>query len=252
MRLGTTSYIHPADILPNVRFLAGMVDDIELVLFEVDDGTANLPSEETVAELTRIASDAGMTYTVHLPVDLRLAARDNAESIDKAVRVIERTAALEPFGFVVHLEGREQGVVDPDRELGNAVRALECLARCCASPELLCVENLETQPAPLIDAVLAAASVSCCVDVGHLWKRGEDPVPHLTRWLPRTRVIHLHGVGSRDHQRLSLLPESRLDEVTRVIAPQYSGVVTLEVFNEDDFLDSAGAFRRSIARVTRQ
>ena len=36
-RLGTTSYIIPADILPNVRYLADKVDDIELVLFEADD-----------------------------------------------------------------------------------------------------------------------------------------------------------------------------------------------------------------------
>jgi sugar phosphate isomerase/epimerase len=112
------------------------------------------------------------------------------------------------------------------------------------------VENLESQPPELLDAVLAATTVSCCVDVGHLWKRDEDPVPHLTRWLPRTRVIHLHGVGSRDHLALSLMPQVRLDDVTRVLAPRYRGVVTLEVFNEADFLASADAFRRSIGRVT--
>ena len=40
-RLGTTSYIIPDEILPNVRFLAGKVQDVELVLFEVDDGQNN-------------------------------------------------------------------------------------------------------------------------------------------------------------------------------------------------------------------
>jgi len=43
-RLGTTSYVIPADILANVRHLAGKVQDVELVLFEVDDGPNNLPS----------------------------------------------------------------------------------------------------------------------------------------------------------------------------------------------------------------
>ena len=36
-RIGTTSYIIPDDILPNVRFLAGRVKDVELVLFDIDE-----------------------------------------------------------------------------------------------------------------------------------------------------------------------------------------------------------------------
>ena len=47
-RLGTTSYIIPADILPNARYLAGKIRDIELILFEVDDGPNNLPSTEVI------------------------------------------------------------------------------------------------------------------------------------------------------------------------------------------------------------
>src|SRR5512139_1339394 len=50
-RLGTTSYVIPADILPNARYLAGKVRDIELILFEVDDGPNNLPSPEVIEEL---------------------------------------------------------------------------------------------------------------------------------------------------------------------------------------------------------
>src|SRR5262245_25369283 len=73
-RLGTTSYIIPDDILPNVRYLADKVQDVELVLFEVDDGPNNLPSSETVAELAALADAHDLTYTVHLPLDLRLGA----------------------------------------------------------------------------------------------------------------------------------------------------------------------------------
>ncbi|MCA1959229.1 MAG: sugar phosphate isomerase/epimerase [Desulfomonile sp.] len=249
MRLGTTSYIYPADILPNVRLLAGKVEDIELVLFEVDDGFNNLPDQVTISELRRIASANGMTYTVHLPVDLRLAARDNSRSIAKALRVIDRTASLEPYAYVIHLEGEVQGTVGPEHELTGAVRAIDTLAAVCPWPALLSVENLESQPPELLDAILGVAPVSCCLDVGHLWKRGDDPVSSLNRRLPRTRVIHIHGVGSRDHQRLSLIPEERLDDVTRVLADRFSGVVTLEVFNESDFLDSMDALRRSMDRV---
>ena len=48
-RLGTTSYILPDDILPNGRYLAGKVDDVELVLYEVDEAQNNLPTPEVVA-----------------------------------------------------------------------------------------------------------------------------------------------------------------------------------------------------------
>ena len=38
---------------------------------------------------------------------------------------------------------------------------------------------------------------SRCLDVGHIWKAGGDPAPVLAAWLPRVRVIHLHGLEPR-------------------------------------------------------
>ena len=68
-RLGTTSYIIPDEILPNVRFLAGKVQDVELVLFEVDDGQNNLPDPQTIQTLWELSHKQDMSYTVHLPLD---------------------------------------------------------------------------------------------------------------------------------------------------------------------------------------
>ena len=56
-RLGTTSYIIPDDILPNARYLAGKVRDIELILFEVDDGPNNLPTPEVIDELAGLLAN---------------------------------------------------------------------------------------------------------------------------------------------------------------------------------------------------
>ena len=89
MRIGTTSYIYPADILPNVKQLTDQIDDIELVLFEVDDQN-NLPNSQTINELIRIAAAHDLTYTVHLPLDLKLANDDNTSSIEKALKVISQ------------------------------------------------------------------------------------------------------------------------------------------------------------------
>ena len=107
-RLGTTSYIIPDDILPNARYLAGKVRDIELILFEVDDGPNNLPSPEVIDELSKIAKSNDMTYTVHLPLDLKLGedGSERDQSLVKAKRVIDCTRGLDPWAYVLHLDGK--------------------------------------------------------------------------------------------------------------------------------------------------
>ena len=102
-RLGTTSYIIPDDILPNARYLAGKVSDIELILFEVDDGPNNLPSHETIEGLKQVTREYDMTYTVHLPLDLKLG-DDGSErdlSLVKAKRVMDCVHELNPWAYVL-------------------------------------------------------------------------------------------------------------------------------------------------------
>ncbi|HQC65001.1 MAG TPA: hypothetical protein PK459_07885, partial [Anaerolineaceae bacterium] len=90
-RIGTTSYIIPDDIIPNVRYLGGKTDDIELVLFEVDDGPSNLLTPAQQAALASLAQQNGMTYTVHLPLDLNLAEDANLRDVSfiKAKKAID-------------------------------------------------------------------------------------------------------------------------------------------------------------------
>jgi sugar phosphate isomerase/epimerase len=244
-RLGTTSYIVPDDILPNARYLAGKVRDIELILFEVDDGPNNLPSTQVIGELREIASDHDLTYTVHLPLDLKLgedgSARD--QSLVKAKRVIDCTRLLDPWAYVLHLDGRAVRT-STDAELirrwqNRSVRALEIVSEWAGSADRLAVENLETYPLDFIQPVLDRIPVSRCVDVGHLWLDGHDPIPYLRAALPRTRVVHLHGIDGRDHRSLAFMPREDvhavLDELRRA---NYSGVLTLEIFSEEDFISS--------------
>ena len=55
-RLGTTSYIIPADLIPNIEYLAGRVEDVELILFEVDDGPNNMPDESALRQMADLAA----------------------------------------------------------------------------------------------------------------------------------------------------------------------------------------------------
>lgn len=248
MRLGTTSYIYPADLLHNAKRLAEKIDDIELVIFESPTFGENYPNKSEIKELCRIAQDHDLTYTVHLPLDLRLA--EDRNSLDTALRVIDCTRDLEPFGFIIHLDGTAlPGTPAMDRWLENSVESLEAMIREAGGAERLCVENLDDQSPDMLNCLYGLVPVSCCVDIGHLWKQDLDPVPYLDTWLARTRVIHLHGVGKRDHKGLSLTGQQRLDPVVSLLADRFQGVLTFEVFNEPDFLDCQTTFAQALARV---
>ncbi|MCE5262289.1 MAG: sugar phosphate isomerase/epimerase [Deltaproteobacteria bacterium] len=248
-RFGTTSYIIPADILPNVHYLAGKVRDVELVLFEVDGGPGNLPTLGQIAELRSLASDNGLTYTVHLPLDLRLAEDGSPRhaSIGKACRVIDCTRGLDPWAYVLHLDGRSvrDGATPAvmQRWQEHAVRSLEIVGEWAGGVKKLAVENLEGYPLDFYQPVLERIAVNRTVDVGHLWLDGHDPVPYLRDALPRTRVIHIHGIAAgQDHKSLAHVPSEELCAVLdELVRAGYQGVLTAEVFSEDDFLTSVAA-----------
>jgi sugar phosphate isomerase/epimerase len=244
-RLGTTSYIIPADILPNARYLADKVRDMELILFEVDDGPNNLPTEEVIAELRQIASQFDLSYTVHLPLDIKLGedGSEQDQSLVKARRVIDCTRGLDPWAYVLHLDGKSVRTSTDAQQIrrwqDQSVRALEIISAWAGGAGKLAVENLETYPLDFIQPVLERIPVSRCVDIGHLWLDGHDPIPYLQAALPRTRVIHMHGISERDHRSLAFLPREKVQVVwEELIRLNYQGVLTLEIFSEEDFISS--------------
>ena len=248
-RLGTTSYIIPAGILPNVHYLSDKVQDVELILFDLDGGPSNLPTPDQAAELRRVAVDNHLTYTVHLPLDLRMADDGTTAhiSLEKALRVIECTRALEPLAYIAHLDGRAVLPAETTRAeilswQDQAVQALELVGEWVGDLKKLALENLEGYPLDFHTAVLERLAVSRTVDVGHLWLDGHEPLKYLRPALPRTRVIHLHGLAERDHSSLANVPARELAGLfDELINSNYTGVVTLEVFSEQDFLTSMQA-----------
>lgn len=237
-RVGTTSYIYPDEVLPNVQRLAGRVDDVEIVLFEVSSRCA-LPDCAVVDALRRLGEVHDLTYTVHLPLDLALAAGDGdtrEQAVARARYIMADLARLEPWGWVLHVEhgGRRPGSWMEWRRL--AVASLRCLAEGMDDPVRLCLENVETVPPEATFELAESLGVGVCLDIGHLFKVGIDPVAHLEREWPRTRVVHLHGWdGERDHRSLAVMDAVCLAPVVaRLYDLPYRGVVTLEVFNEHD------------------
>ena len=225
-RVGVTSYVYPDEILPNVELLAGRVDDVELVLFESEQ-TANLPSPAVVARLAELGRQCKLTYTIHFPTDRKLGSPDAAERtahIAQLRRLIELLAPLPIYAFKMQDDSTAR-VRDWQRDVACALPRL--LAG--TAPDMFCVESL-SYPfewcAPLLDQF----GLSVCADVGHVWRRGEDVPEFLRTWLPRARVIHLHGErDGRDHLPLTELASGRLEEFLHA-ARGFAGVVTLEVF----------------------
>ncbi len=252
-RVGTTSYIIPDDILPNVKYLADKVEDIELVLFEVDDGPCNLLTAAQRLELKQIAAMHGLSFTVHLPLDLSLASSEGEQDVSllKARKVIDGTHELCPWAYVLHLDGKEilgnPGRTAKEKWLDQAVKALAMVSEWVGTPQRLAVENLEGYPLNFWDAIFERIPVSRCMDIGHVWLDGHDPVPYLEKNLKQTRVLHMHGIADRDHQSLDNVPFMELVRVIDCVQQSgFAGVMTLEVFSEDAFLTSICSLKQAM------
>ena len=244
-RLGTTSYIIPADILPNLRYLAGKVRDVELVLFDVDE-YCNIPTASQVAEMKVIGSANDLSYTVHLPLDLNFSETETSLSIEKALKVIRAMEPLDPFAYVCHLDSRNLSAGEMDKEnwlFAREAAVQQILSRADVGKKL-CIENLENYPAEWNLPIIRRMGVSACSDVGHLWLEKREIDELSPEWAELTRVIHLHGIGSRDHQSLiHTKPQTLRGLLSRLCEWDYRGVVTLEVFNEADFNSSIELIR---------
>jgi sugar phosphate isomerase/epimerase len=242
-RLGTTSYILPDHILPNVRFLAPLVDDIELVLFESAEHS-NMPGPADIETLRQLALAHDLSYTVHLPLDIELGHHDRTRrlhSVEQCRRVVELTRPLAPFAWILHLShpAGPDPIPDHDRArwLGALAEATAALADVFPDPFRCCVETL-SYPFGWVEDIVNGRGFSVCFDVGHLLLRGTPLAEAWQRLGDRTRVMHLHGVrGRTDHTDISALAPDVLSLLWSALRRTEHGTraVTLEVFNRHDF-----------------
>jgi sugar phosphate isomerase/epimerase len=254
-RLGTTSYIIPDDLLPNLRFLRHYVADVELVLFDEDTGS-NMPSERDVSEMARLCRMTGLSLTVHMPMDTRLGSEDEEErvlSVGKCIRMFRLMSRAEPFAWILHLHGDHRGEPpsgDIRRWVAQNRRSLSELLENGPPPGRICVETLDYD-FEHVAGLIEAFDLSVCLDLGHLLANGYDVEAHLDRWMKRARVFHIHGVrpDGTDHVDLGYLPDGFLEDLADRLARLPAGdvrVVTMEVFGEEDFHRSLRVIRKRL------
>lgn len=246
-RLGATSYVIPADLEPNIRALAGLVDDVEVVLFESEQ-YSNLPDVSVIETMRQVSDAHSLSYTIHFPLDIDLGAHDVNErhrSVIQCLRIIALTQPLHPFAYVLHLPPQPRladsntadGIWNWQRRCIESVNIVLTESGILARD--ICVENL-SYPFEDIYPVVTACDVSVCLDIGHVLLNRYSLEQYLTRYLERARVIHLHGIeNGTDHCSLAHLPEALMTKLMRSLnASTIERVLTMEVFGTDHFVSS--------------
>ena len=242
-RLGTTSFIFPADYTTNVRQLAPLVDEIELLLFE----SRHLPPADEISTLGKLARTQGITYNVHLPMDVHLAGATHEirdQGVDAVVQAIDRVAPLCPTTHTLHLtfdrSDHQPRAVDQWQHLCME-SVTEVLKRTCISSDRISIETLDYDPFWL-SPIAEALDLAICVDVGHVILYGFDLRQVLESFAERTSILHLHGVtGGRDHLALTQLNPSLRNTIAGYLH-DFTGSASIEVFNQKRLSESLAHF----------
>jgi sugar phosphate isomerase/epimerase len=236
-KVGTTSYIFPDEILPNVRRLKDSFDDIELLFFE----SGNLPGSEVINELKNIRQKSGISYTIHLPLDLNIADPEESirsMSVKKIVSIIKDTISLDPSGYILHIPGYiRRKYIDWCNQ--TALSLEEITKGIDFNSKLLCLENLDYPPG-LLDKFISDFDLSLCLDTGHLIKNEQDVKKYFEKYISNSRIIHLYGIeDSGLHGGLNKIDKGLLNWIMEFIDKQnFDEIVTLEVFSEQDLKES--------------
>lgn len=248
-RIGSTSYVIPDELLPNVQYMADKVDDIELVLFEAEN-ESNLPDERVVSSLQTIAKEHDITYSVHFPIDRKAGAKSATERqllLKRMISIITLTKNLPISSYILHLEGLCDEFDTTERNRWHTAVHRFCeqlITKVAIEPSLIAVENLSYQPL-LHHDIVTHYGFSHCIDVGHLWLQNINWEFYIKQTLPLTKVIHFHGVNKQMQDHVSLLDHAKQEQFNTLITllRGYSGVITLEVFSESNTFRSLATLK---------
>jgi len=229
-RLATTSFIYPDHILPNAVCLAPYLDEMELILFE----SKNLPNSEEISDLSALQDKQGLSYNVHLPLDIFLghpSDKARAEGIAAVREAIALTKRLTPSTYTLHYvcgdDCCEKNLSLWQRHIAESTGDI---LKTGIKPGLISVETLD-YPLTWVEGIINDLGLSVCLDLGHILLNGEDPLYYLDKYPEKTAIIHLYGVyQGRDHLGLDVLDEVVLLDWLRLLK-EYTGTVSIEVFS---------------------
>lgn len=250
-RVATTSFIYPDGYAANVKRLAPLVDEIELLFLE----RGHLPGVGQIMELDDLAHSLDIGYNVHLPLDISLADASpgmRSQSRDIVCKALELVAPLNASTHTLHVAFQEPDD-KPDTVKAWQERAAKSLTLLLdrfpqSVSGRLSVETLEYPPEWLYP-VVTQLDLPVCLDAGHVIRFGYDLEKTLSLFAGRIAIFHLHGVaGAHDHRALSVLPAGFRSLLASALQ-DFRGSVSIEVFSYQDLMDSMDCFCQMIPAV---
>jgi len=241
-KLGTTTFIYPADWVANARALGRAFDELELLLFE-SRHPESLPTDTDIQTLAQLALDLDFTWNIHLPIDIHPGHSDlkmRQQAVDVIRRTIERTAPLAPTTHTLHLPGLtgRPGAAVASAWQERVHATIESITQGGLPGKRLTIENIPDYPLELALPVIDALGLEVCLDIGHLLVAGRSVRSAFEIFNDRITLIHLHGVADgRDHSGLANLPP-RIQAFVAAFLKNFTGTVSLEVFSREHLLAS--------------
>ncbi len=252
-KLGTTSFIYPDHITPNIKMLGPYLDEIELLFFESQP--AGMPSRQEIKEIRQLAQDFDLTYNIHLPLDISLGAPDPSRRLTalKTVKqIIDLTTPLAPSTYTLHLP-YDEAEFDNERIKrwqGLIRQSMQKLLAAGVEAESISIENLD-YPLEWVEKIISDFNLAVCIDLGHLIVNQFDIQAAFNRYYQKTVIIHLYGAASRhDHLSLDKLSPVNTDIIMPILK-QFKEVVSLEVFSYDRLVRSLNFLEQSWQKYDR-
>lgn len=244
--LACPSFIYPAGYAENARRLAGLVDEIELLFFE--SAPENLPDPDEIELLKKISDTFAITYNVHLPIDISIAAADTAHGRRAESAIIaayDRARPLSPVSWTLHvpLDPADGGAPSRqwvDRACGRIERTIFCRN---IPARAIALETLDYPPFWLHE-IVERTGCSICLDTGHLMVKGIDCKAVFDTFRDRITIVHSHGVSKgRDHLSLESLSPLQQEDLLYIIR-DFSGTLSIEVFDAAHLFSSLDCLDR--------
>ncbi len=266
-KLGTTSFIYPDNIIPNVKKLGKDFDEIELLVFESVPKEV-LPTKDEIKELAYLGKDLDITYNIHLPTDVSFTdvlPENRIKAVDTIKKVMELCEPLSPTTHTLHLDftpfpidakaGAETGAETGGEITCKGIKkwqdrvkeSLDFFVSSDVNPVDVSIETLD-YPFEYLDNIIEEYGLSVCIDAGHLIKYKFDIESIFNRHKTRIPLIHLHGVDfstypPKDHVSLDKTSDELMENTINILK-EFKGTISLEVFNMENLVKSVNWLNR--------
>ncbi|MBS3759731.1 MAG: TIM barrel protein [Desulfobacterales bacterium] len=229
--LAATSFIYPDYMAPNARMLGPYLDEMELLFFE-SRHPGSLPQPQEIHELKSLSQKYGLSYNIHLPLDISLTAKAAAErrqAVETIKYCIDLAGCLSPTTWTIHLPYEDEGD-DFNDWLDRTGESLSQLFPAYIEGSMFSVETL-SYPLEWIDGLLRAFDLSICLDICHMAVHGLDWKAFYELYAEKIPIIHLYGFRkAHEHLGLDQLSADIRQSVAEIL-DRFYGTLCLEVFS---------------------